>query len=294
MDAEAHARFANAQGMRIVKAGQHLWAEKQTLCLESIPPHRSIHVEASEARSLFRRGFLVLRYTCDAASGAQSAEYICDDSDYGFGSLEAKTRNQVRQGLKNCAVRPIDFQLLRREGCAINQSVFQRQNRMGPAFLRDERSWEHYIDYCSAEKDIEPYGAFVNDELCAYVLMVRVEDYAYVYHPFAKASHLQFRPMNALIFTVTQQLLQREEVRRVSYGLESLASQPALEKFKSGMGYRSVPIGRTILLNPIARPLVSSYATSLIRGISKRLKGVTFFENYLSFIEGFRKVRSAP
>ena len=289
MNAEEHARFAAAQGMRIIKVGPHLWAEKQKLCLESIPPHRHIQLEPHEARELFRRGFLVLRYTCDEAAGTQSAEYICDVPDYGFDSLEAKTRNQVRQGLRNCKVRPVQFELLRREGCAINQSVFQRQGRQGPVFLREQSSWDRYMDYCAAAKDIEPYGAFVDDKLCAYVLMVRLEDYAYVYHPFAKASHLQFRPMNALIFTVTQHFLQVEKVLRVSYGLESLASQPALEKFKSGMGYRSVPIGRKILLNPLARPLVSDHVANLISVVNKSLRGIEFLESYLAFVDGYRR-----
>src|SRR5271156_1193582 len=227
MDAEAYAQFLGAQGMRTVRVRDHLWVEKQRFCLESIPPHKRIQLEPGEARNLFLRGHLVLRYTCEELEGVQSTEYVCDEANYDLGSLDAKARNKVRQGLKNCTVRLLEFQELKHKGCAINRTVFERQNRMGPVFLRDQRSWERYVERCEETPDIEAYGAFVNGELCAYTLIVPVDDYAYTFHPFAETSSLQFRPMNALIFWVTRQLLHTPGVRRVSYGLESLVSQPA-------------------------------------------------------------------
>lgn len=289
MNAEAYAQFLAAQGMATVRAGGDLWVEKQRLCLESVPPHKSIHVNATEAMNLFLRGYLVLRYTCEESEGVSSKEYVCEDSDYGLDSLDAKARNKVRQGLKNCVVRPIEFDELKKNGCAINQSVFERQGRPGPAFLRDQRRWEQYLACCEKTPDVEAYGAFAGSDLCAYTLIVRVDDYAYTYHPFADSSRLHLRPMNALIFWVTQHLLQTPRVRRVSYGLESLVAHPALEEFKAGMGFKGVPIGRRILLNPLARPLVSGHAVSLIRRIEHRFKGVPFLASYLAFAEGHRR-----
>ena len=289
MDAEGHARFVVAQGMPVVRVKNHLWVEKQKLCLESIPPHRRIHVDGAEAAHLFLRGYLVLRYACDDSEGVPSAEYVCDDPNYDLQSLDAKARNKVRQGLKNCTVRPVEFAKLKHAGCAINQSVFERQGRTGPLFLRDQQRWEQYLRCCEKMPDLEAYGAFVGADLCAYTLIVKVEDYAYTYHPFVSSSHLQFRPMNALIFWVTQHLLRTPGVRRVSYGLESLTPHPALEEFKAGMGYRSVPIGRRILLNPLARPLVSSYAVSFVRRVEEHLKRFSFLQNYLAFAEGHRR-----
>jgi hypothetical protein len=218
-----------------------------------------------------------------------SAEYVCDDPNYDLQSLDAKARNKVRQGLKNCTVRRVEYAQLMRGGRAINQSVFERQGRTGPLFLRDQQRWEEYLTCCEKKPDVEAYGAFVGTELCAYTLIVKVEDYAYTYHPFADASRLQFRPMNALIFWVTQRLLQTPGVRRVSYGLESLTPHPALEEFKAGMGFRSVPIGRRILLNPLARPLVSGYAVSVMRRVEERFQGIPFLQSYLAFAEGHRR-----
>lgn len=289
MDAEGYAQFLSAQRMRTIRVGSHLWVEKQRLCLESIPSHTRIHVEAAEARNLFLRGYLVLRYSCEESEGVSSAEYVCSDADYGLGSLDPKARNKVRQGLKNCVVRPVEFDVLKRYGCAINRGVLQRQSRTGRLFLRDQRCWERYLEQCEKTSGVEAYGAFVGEELCAYTLIVRVDEYAYTYHPFADPARLQFRPMNALIFWVTQRLLQDPTVRRVSYGLESLVSHPALEEFKTGMGFKALPIGRRILINPLARPLVSSYAAALIHWVKQHATRVPYIENYLMFVEGYRR-----
>lgn len=275
--------------MRTVEAGGHLWVEKERFCLESVPPHHRIHVEPSEARQLFVRGYLVLRYSCAESEGVQSAEYVCDDPQYGLETLDAKARNKVRQGLKNCDVRPMAFDELKVKGCSINRSVFERQQRTGPPFLRDQNCWERYLSRCEQTPDVEAYGAFVGEELCAYMLIVRVDDYAYTYHPFAAVSRLPLRPMNALIFSVTQHVLRRPSIRRISYGLESLVAMPALEEFKAGMGYRAVPIGRRIILNPLARPLVSTQATAIARGIQRHVANGAFLEKYLMFVEGYRR-----
>jgi len=289
MDAESYAQFLAAQGLAAVRAAGHLWIEKQSLCLESIPPHRLIRLRSAEAWNLFLRGYLVLRYSCEESEGTPSKEHVCEDRDYSLDSLDAKARNKVRQGLKNCVVRQIEFSELRRNGCAINQSAFQRQGRVGPEFLREPRLWEQYLANCENTADVEAFGAFVGAELCAYTLIVRLEDYAYTYHPFASTAYLQFRPMNALIFWVTQKLMQIPGIRRVSYGLESLTAHPALEEFKAGMGFKALPIGRRILLNPLARPLVSGHAVSLMRKVEERFKGIPYLESYLAFAEGHRR-----
>ena len=115
MDGKGYAEFLSAQGMRTVSFGSHLWVEKQRFCLENVPPHSRIHVDAGEARRLFLHGCLVLRYSCEESEGAPSFEYVCEGSNYDLHSLDAKARNKVRQGLKHCAVSRVGFDTLSRE-----------------------------------------------------------------------------------------------------------------------------------------------------------------------------------
>jgi len=186
---------------------------------------------------------------------------------------------------------PVDrkLDLLAAEGCVINKSVFQRQGRHGPAFLEQEAHWREYVTRCKSFSDVEPYGAFVEGRLCAFTLIVRVDEYAYTFHPHAEASSLKFRPMNALIFWVTQSLLRRADIKYVSYGLESLVQQADLVKFKLGMGFKAISIGRMVMLNPLARPFFSAPAAALVRKGAPRNGANNLIQDYLVFVDNYRR-----
>jgi len=289
MDQEDYGRFLSAQGLRTVKAAGELWVEKRKLFLENIPPHRRIRLDRWNAMKLFLRGYAVLRYSCEEAEGRPSFEYICDDRNYDLHSLGHKARNQTRQGLKNCVVRPINFDLLSDQGVPINRSVFARQGRPGPPFLAEERLWKQYMRACRSMQDVEAWGAHVDEQLCAFVIVVFVDDYAYLFHPHALSESLKHRPMNALVFSVVQALLLRPMVKRVSYGLEPFLSLPALEDFKISMGFRRSSIGRRIVVNLLARPFLTRPVERVARGLvaSGRFKGV--LGDFLTFTQSFRE-----
>jgi hypothetical protein len=88
-----------------------------------------------------------------------------------------------------------------------------------------------------------------------------MDGYAYTYHPFASAESLKHYAMNVLIYSIVRTMLDRPEIHCVSYGLESFVPHPTLERFKLAMGCRKRPIGRRVLVNPLARPIFSSPGT---------------------------------
>ena len=252
-------RFASAQGMKIVEGESTLWVEKRQFFLESMPQHRRIHVSRAEANRLFLRGTAVIRYTCDEAEGNSSFEYVWDDKNYSLDSLHKDAKRNVRKNLDTCSVRRIPYGLLRDEGLAINQSVFARQGRrMAKSFLTDGALWRKYLDVCETLPFVEAYGAFIDGKLCAFSLVLLVEGYCYTYHPFASAESLKHYAMNVLIYSIVRTMLDRPEIHCVSYGLESFVPHPTLERFKLAMGCRKRPIGRRVLINPLARPIFSS------------------------------------
>jgi len=271
LNLDVYRRFAAAQGVRLWETESSLWFEKRRFFLDSVPAHRRIRLQPGEAQGLFRRGAAVLRYTCEEAEGSPSFEFVCDDKNFGFGSLTAKARGHVRRGLANCAIRAVDFATLAREGCAINRSVLVRHNR-AMAFLSDEARWKRYVALCEQLSNVGAYGAFVDGRLCAFTITILIEDYCYLFHTFAHSDYLKYSPMNALCFTITKEMLARPDVRRVSWGLESYVPRPSLEGFKLGMGYRKRPIGRNILVNPILKPLLSRPALWLAESVLKRVR----------------------
>lgn len=266
-------RFATAQGMRIIEGESCLWIEKRRFFWESLPQHRRIHLRPGEPARLFLRGAGVIRYTCDEEEGAPSFEYVWDEKNYGLDSLHKDAKRNVRKNLETCIVRRVDYQLLSDQGCAINRSVFARQGRsLSDCFLTNQALWKRYMAVCESLPFIEAYGAFVEDRLCAFSLVLLMDNHCYTYHPHASTEYLKHYPMNVLIFSIVRTMLDRPEISCVSYGLESFASRPTLERFKLAMGCRKRPIGRRVLVHPLARPIFSGPGAWLIQKVLQRVK----------------------
>ncbi len=274
--------------MRIIEGESCLWVEKRKFFLESLPQHRRVQLQPGEAWRLFRRGAGVIRYTCDERKGSSSFEYVWDDKNYGLESLAKDAKRNVRKNLESCVVRHIDYKLLSEEGCSINRSVLERQGRRtSQSFLTDSTLWKRYIQVCESLPFIEAFGAFVDDRLCAYSLTLRMDDYCYTYHPFALTKYLKHYPMNVLIYSLVKEMLGRPDVSCVSYGLASFASRPTLERFKLAMGCRKRPIGRRVLIHPLARPLFSGPGAWITERVLQRLKP-GLLEDFATFSHSLR------
>lgn len=259
--------LAEAQGGRFFRTRSALWFETRRWVFDSAPPHRRVSLDRVEANHLFRRGAAVIRYTCDPADGAPSFEFVCDDKDFGIHSLAADARRRVRRGLSSCAVRQIGFDLLANEGAAINRSVLERQGRSKKSFLAADEQWKAYISLCGTAANLKAFGAFVDGRLGAFALTVLVDGYCYLYHTHAHSAYLKHSPMNALIFTITSEMLKDPQIACVSQGVEPFLTRPDLEHFKLAMGYRKRPIRRQILVNPVLRPLLSRSALRIAEPI---------------------------
>lgn len=284
-------RFAAAQGMRILEGESCLWVEKRRFFLESLPQHRPVRLQPGEAARLFLRGTGVIRYTCDETEGAQSFEYVWDDKGYSLDSLHKDAKRNVRKNLESCDVRRIDYKLLGEQGCAINRSALARQGRHGSStFLTDQNLWKAYLEVCENLPFVEAYGAFVEERLCAFSLVLLMDGYCYTYHPYAATEYLKHYPMNVLIYSIVRKMLDRPNVNCVSYGLESFASRPTLERFKLAMGCRKRPIGRRVLINPLVRPLFSGPGSWLAQRLLGRWKP-ELIDDFVTFSHA---VRHAP
>ncbi|MGO9589674.1 MAG: hypothetical protein ACLP3K_06470 [Candidatus Acidiferrales bacterium] len=260
MDANSqdYLRFVTAQGMRIVEGKSSYWIEKRSRFWESAPAHRRVHLPEDEAAMLFRLGAIAIRYTCNEDQGTPTCQYIWDDKNFSLESLHKDARRNVRKNIGVCKFKPIDFEFLAREGCAINRDVFSRQDRDEEEFQTDKTKWMAYMKVCQSMPFVEAYGVFIEDRLCAYSLVLFVDDYCYTLHPYARAEFFKFYPMNVLIYLLVKTVLERPSVRCVSYGMQSYTSRPTLERFKIAMGCRKDSLGMRIVVHPLARPLFSA------------------------------------
>ena len=261
---QEYIRFVAAQGMRIIEGKSCYWIEKRRHLWESAPAHRRVHLSADETAALFRLGAIAIRYTCNEDEGTPTSQYIWNDKNFGLESLHKDARRNVRKNVEVCKFQRIDFELLAREGCAINRGVFARQDRQSEEFQTDETKWNAYMKVCQSMPFLEAYGVFIEERLAAYSLVIFCDDYCYTLHPYARSEYFKFYPMNVLIYSMVKTLLERPTVRCVSYGMESYTSRPTLERFKIAMGCRKDPIGRRIVVHPLAKPLFSGAGAWLV------------------------------
>lgn len=256
IDPRLYHNLALAQGGRFFQTSSALWFESRRFVFDSVPPHRPVSLLPGEANRLFLRGALILRHTCAPGDGAPSFEFVCDDKNFGLASLAPDARRRARRGLDSCVVKPISFETLAAEGAAINRSVLARHGRGKKSFLADDAQWKKYVALCAAVSNTKAFGAFVEGRLCAIALMLLVDDYSYFYHTHAHTEFLKHSPMNALIFTVTREMLANPSISCVSQGIEPIFGRGDLQHFKLAMGYRQRPIDRKILVNPVLRPFL--------------------------------------
>jgi hypothetical protein len=266
-------RFTEAQQMKLIEGDSCLWVEKRPFFLESMPQHRRIRVANAEAMRLYLRGAMVVRYTCEEAQGAASFEYVWDDKGFDLESLHKDAKRNVRKNIDSVLVRSVPYDILRSEGLAINLSVLQRQGRsVQRSFLTDAELWGQYLDVCEVSPFVEAFGAFIDGKLCAFSLVLQMDRYCYTYQPFALVDSLKKYSMNVLIYSLVKTLLARPGVDCVSYGLESFAPHPSLERFKLAMGCRKRPIGRRVLINPLLRPALTNHGSRIAGGILDRFR----------------------
>jgi hypothetical protein len=86
------------------------------------------------------------------------------------------------------------------------------------------------------------------------------DDYCYLHHTQAASDELKHSPINALTYFVSKTMRERSDIQHVSQGLESFLGQPQVERFELSMGFRKHPLGRRLVVYPVARPLFSPVA----------------------------------
>jgi hypothetical protein len=271
MNVDNYRRFLETIGHRVIASPSSHWSDVARWFYESIPPSRIITPDQSEINTLFRQHCVIgLKYCapCDYV-GKSSWIYICQDRDYDLKSLHRKMRNKVRQGLRNCNVRPVSFEYLRDHGIPLNQDTLKRQGRDDPMFSQMAR----WVRLCQAGQQTEgadAWGAFVGNQLAAYMITFAVEGYANILYQMSRTDLLDSRANNVLAFVATQEMLASPDIQCVSYGQASIRGLPGLEEYKVRLGYKKRPIRHVIVLHPFIRAIaLSRIGDVLLAGLSQ-------------------------
>jgi hypothetical protein len=281
MNTEIFAEWLTRQGHRIVRTQSSFWYDPAPRILQAFPYHQVIKPSPQELRRLLlREQAMALRYFTpfDYPGGVISYHVVRDDDPYELESLNPKARNKVRRGLRDCQVRPITLEQMMREGWQLQFDTLQRHGRTDSL---SHSTWRAIFLTAADLPDFEAWGAFVDGQLAANVLIATVYDVCYLLYQCSHQKFFKKAANNALVYIVTRELLARPGVKKIFYSTHSLDAPASVDDFKFSMDYVPRPYRQHIQFHPYLAFLFNTPTYRMLRWLSQRVHN-----NVLSKAEG--------
>ncbi|MGA8762858.1 MAG: hypothetical protein WB562_08345 [Candidatus Sulfotelmatobacter sp.] len=271
MNPDIYSEWLRRQGHTVVRTDSSYWHSAGFGVYQAYPYHWLIEPGKEELQELRSRSrTLALRYSLPpaAACGTNSYHAVYTSSDYGFDTLGAWARKNVRRGLRQCTVAPISFARYVEEGWALRVDTLARQRRR---VKETQSAWQRRYRAAADLAGFEVWAAQVGNQLAATLVVFQLDDWFYMLYQQCHSNYLREHVNNALSFTVTQNLVRRPQVRGIFYGMQSLDAPPSVDEFKLRMGYRAKPVRQSVAFHPYLAPLVNPVSHELLKA-AKRLR----------------------
>jgi hypothetical protein len=264
MNAETFAEWMRRQGHKVYRTASSYWYTAGPGVLQAFPYHWVITPQSNEIRDLMvAKNIVALRYSSpvDVKAGKLSYHIILK-KPYELEMLKSQARNGVKRGLEHFAVEQISFERLATEGWALQQDTLMRQDRLR-SMTRKE--WELI---CRSAKDLagfEAWAAISNGELAGAVIICRIDDVFNVPYAMSHSRFLGEHVNNAVFYTVSQEMLNREGVKRIFFTVQSLDAPANVDEFKFRMGLEPIAVRQCVDFHPMVEPFISSGLYSLTK-----------------------------
>ena len=291
---EDYLKIAAPDGASYVIAsnGREAWVPCSRGELQRWPVECTDEVDEAVLRGLLRRkGVWVVNYQLDATKGPYTPNcfnYVCSDPQYDIERLHKKTRGAIRHGLRSFVVRRISWDELLKHGYPAQLDTTQRHGYSPP----EPYHLQQFADRVRNSPCHEAWGAWLGEDLVAWLVFIKIDNYAAIDNVRSCSAAHRDCPNNAVLYSVTRQLLIEEKRQFVSLGLSSVRADPnrlSLHKYKVRMGYEALPRFRRFVLHPLLRPLICTRSASwfwdklvVLRHHSARLRMVAGMSRLLS------------
>jgi hypothetical protein len=269
MTPEIFAEWFRLQGHRVVRTESSYWVNQGLGAYQAFPYHWVIDPSEEEIRDfLWHARAIALRYSTSLNSpeGRISYHAILENSNYELETLPSNARHNVRRGLSRCTVERISLKVLAVEGWAVQQDTLRRQKRNAN---ESQKWWRRMIEAADGLQGFEAWAAFVGTAMAASVLTFRMDDTVYMLYQQCLKEYLRNYVNNALAFVVTQNMLRKEGVNRILYGLHSLDAPASIDEFKFRMGYEAKPVRQRVAFHPLVTPLIGGVSQEFLKGLRK-------------------------
>ena len=268
MNAEIFAEWMRRQGHHVIRTKSSFWYDAGTRVLQAFPYHWIIQPSKQELRELmFKHGILTLRYSAPLESAEGIVSYhITLDPPYSMDMLTTKVRNRLRKGLRECLVEKIPLKMLATEGWKLQRNTLERQGRLDSMH---QAEWEKMCIAADGLDGFEAWGAFVDDQLAASILMCCIDNIYYILFAQSHSDYLKLYVNNALFYTASCDALARKGAAGIFGALHSLDAPESVSEFKLRLGFSAKPVRQRVVFHPWAAPFSNSMTHTVIAKLQK-------------------------
>lgn len=269
MNAEIFAEWLRRQGHQVYRTASSYWYDAGPRVLQAFPYHWLITPDQKEIRDLMLgHGIVALRYSTPLESPAGMASYhVGLQMPYEVDGLKTQTRNGIKRGLAQFKIEQISFERLATAGWALQHDTLVRQDRLRSM---SQNEWERLCRSAEGLPGFEVWAATSGGDLAGAVIVCRVDDVFNVPYAMSRSCCLKDHVNNALFYSVSCNLLNREGVTRIFFTVQSLDAPANVDEFKFRMGFESIAVRQRVDFHPLLRPFASVTLHNLIQRLLQR------------------------
>lgn len=266
MNAEIFAEWMRRQGHRVFRTTSSYWYEAGPRVLQAFPYHWLISPSEKETHDLMTaNGIISLRYSTllNSPVGKISYHIILHDP-YSLNTLNAQALNIVKRGLSRCSVKQISFERLAKEGWILQQDTLDRQNRLKSM---TQAEWELICRSAADLQGFEAWAALSDGELAAAAIAFQIDSTWSVSYSISHRKFLNGQANNALLYSLSCNLLARENVEGIFFTVQPLDAPSAVDDFGLQMGLIPKPVRQRVDFHP----MLTTFATPTTHKLFTRL-----------------------
>jgi hypothetical protein len=297
MNPETFAEWLRRQGHRVYRTASSYWYEAGPRVFQAFPYHWLITPDEKEIRELLlEHGIAAVRYSTPLKSrGGKASYHVVLHKPYPFESLKPQARNGIKRGLCHFSVEQISFERLATEGWVLQQDTLERQDRLRSM---TQAEWEILCHSAADLPGFEAWAGISNGELAGAVIICQIDDMFNVPYAMCHRRFLCDHVNNAVFYTVSNNMLEREGVKGIFYTVQSLDAPANVDEFKFRMGFQPKPVRQHVefhpLLNPFATETVHNWTLNLLKRDPSN-PTLAKAEGMLRFhVEGNRELANQP
>ena len=249
----------------------HAWLRFHKWAFMRFPPHDLSRVDKAEERELFfkTRAMLISHHHLPGPQEtANSILYLCGDKNYDISKLSANNRSKVRRGEKFLDVRRVTPLEVAEKGYSCHLDTCSRN---GLATMSEEAyrvKWQNGTDHYNREL----WAAFAGTDMAAIGVVWICGKWAELFSTESSDQYLRHYSNHVLFYNILRNLLHRDDIESVSYGLSSMrqnGKSDTLHHFKLSVGFDALPVVREVQVNPLLSPAINRLSLAGLKALER-------------------------